>query len=482
MIPNTNAPTRNNFQINFFRYGRRGKNILLTTDHGGWVVLSEAEYLRILNYDIPEHLYDTLSSNGIILTEDNINSIIEKYKTRYERFFGGTSLHLVIPTIRCNQSCVYCHSNAVNPLSIEKTMDQKTADRVLDFIFQSPSPDIIIEFQGGESLMVFDCVKYVVSQAKKINEKIKKTLNFVIVTNLTLLKDDMIEFISKNKIKITTSLDGPRKLHNKNRQMFGGGDTYDHVIKNIEKLKKKGINVGMIMVTTRYSLSCWKEIIDEYIKHGQSDIRLGYIDYLGVARSTWNKIGYTIDEFLDFWKKSTDYIFSYHKKGVLLLESNIDIILKKLYNSFDPNFLDLRSPCGIIIGQLAYNYNGDIYSCDEGRSDEYYLLGNVKKNDIGSVLRSRKAKLLVTSSINENYLCDACVYKPFCGLCPVLTRAVKNRLFTAVHHDNHCKRVKFMFDYVIDKIINEPKDIKRLFLGIKLKNMLDSSLYRVVTR
>jgi uncharacterized protein len=474
--------TVKNFHLNFFRHSKRGDNVLLTTDHGGWLLISDDEYLKLLKHEVSHTLYADLVSNGIILTGDNINSVIEKYKKRYQIYYRGTSLHLVIPTSCCNHSCIYCHSNAVSPSLVEETMEQKTADKVLDFIFQSPSPHIIIEFQGGEPLLAFECVRYVVKKAQKLNKERKRILQFIIVTNLSLLQDEMIEFISKNKIKVTTSLDGPRQVHNKNRKMFGGGDTYDTVIEKINKLRSKNINVGMLMVTTRYSLPYWKEIIDEYLKHGQSNIRLKYLDYLGVAKNSWDKIGYTIDEFLDFWKKSVDYIFSLNKKGILIFESNVDLILKKLYSTSDPNFLDLRSPCGIVIGQLAYNYNGDIYSCDEGRSDRYYIMGNVKKDNYNRVLQSKKAKELVTSSINENHLCDACVYKPFCGLCPVLSRSVSNSLYTSVHRDNHCKLFKFIFDYVIDRIINAPKDIKRILLGLKLKNMLDSSLKSVITR
>lgn len=29
--------------------------------------------------------------------------------------------------------------------------------------------------------------------------------------------------------------------------------------------------------------------------------------------------------------------------------------------------MELRSPCGATMGQISYYYNGDIYTCDEGR-------------------------------------------------------------------------------------------------------------------
>jgi hypothetical protein len=42
-------------------------------------------------------------------------------------------------------------------------------------------------------------------------------------------------------------------------------------------------------------------------------------------------------------------------------------MLKKMLTTSDPNYVDTRSPCGAVIGQVAYNFDGKIYSCDEGR-------------------------------------------------------------------------------------------------------------------
>lgn len=430
----------------------------------------------MFKYELSDELYKVLLSKGIILTGENIKSVIEGYKKKFRYLYSGAILHLVIPTLQCNQKCLYCHSNAILPSLKEKKLDKSTADRILNFIFQSPSNYIQIEFQGGESLLNFDMVKYIVNKAFFLNKEKKKELKFEIVTNLTLLNDDIIEFLSQNKIGICTSLDGPKNIHDMNRKFIDGRGTYQNVTKMIAKLRRKNINVGLLMVTTRHSLPYWKEIVDEYVKFGQHTIRLKFLDFLGFAQPEWDQIGYTVEEFLDFWKKAVDYIFSLNKKGILMIESNVDLILKKLFAKTDPNFLDLRSPCGIVTGQLAYNYNGDIYSCDEGRSDKYYILGNVKKDNYKSIISSKKSKEFVSSSITENYLCDSCVYKPFCGVCPVLSRAETKSLLTTLPKDNHCKIFKFIFDQVFDKVINDYESIKKVFLGFVLKNILESSI------
>ncbi|WES33279.1 hypothetical protein P0092_16135 [Ruminiclostridium papyrosolvens DSM 2782] len=55
--------------------------------------------------------------------------------------------------------------------------------------------------------------------------------------------------------------------------------------------------------------------------------------------------------------------------------------------------MELRSPCGGSIGQLSCNYDGLIYSCDEGRMlaelvDAGFKLGNVFENGYKDLISS----------------------------------------------------------------------------------------------
>jgi len=60
-------------------------------------------------------------------------------------------------------------------------------------------------------------------------------------------------------------------------------------------------------------------------------------------------LGYTIEEFFDFYRKSMEYIIELNKKGVLFREQLTNIYLAKIFRPKDPNFMDNRSPCGACI-------------------------------------------------------------------------------------------------------------------------------------
>ncbi len=100
-------------------------------------------------------------------------------------------------------------------------MSPETAAIALDHVFRSPSQNIKIEFQGGEPLLNLDLIEHVVVAAEERNSTVGKNLGFVIATNLALLDDRVIEFCRSHEVFISTSLDGPADLHNRNRPRPG---------------------------------------------------------------------------------------------------------------------------------------------------------------------------------------------------------------------------------------------------------------------
>jgi hypothetical protein len=79
-----------------------------------------------------------------------------------------------------------------------------------------------------------------------------------------------------------------------------------------------------------------------------------------------------------------EYIIELNKRGVLFREQLTNIYLAKIFRPKDPNFMDNRSPCGACIGQVAYNYDGKIYSCDEGRmlgrmGDDNFMMAELQE-------------------------------------------------------------------------------------------------------
>lgn len=462
---------------NFYRRKRIDNKIILTTDHGTWMVLSEEQYQEFQEDDIDDKLYEDLEERGLIITTSNYEKIVKTYYKRYGSIEKGAGLHIIVPTIRCNLRCTYCHSEAASITEGKQfDMDENTLEKTLEFIFNSPNPNITIEFQGGEPLLNKPIVKKTLEYARKLNKKHNKNYRIALVTNLIAMDEELLDFFVEHKdvLSLCTSLDGPKEVHDMNRKYVNSNvGTYDKVTSWIRRCKEKGLNMGLLMVTTKYSLPYWKEIIDEYVKWGQTSIQIKPLDFLGYAAEVWDDIGYTMEEFLDFWVKCVDYMFELLDEGIVIGERYLNIAFRNLFYGTDVNFLDWGNPCGMVRGQIVYNYNGDIYCCDEARVLDNFIIGNVYEDNYVDLIKSNKVQDLIKTSILEGYYCDSCAYKPFCGVCPVLHFAQNGDYRIKLNKTNRCQKNRTILDYAFRKTIFEGDRVRKLLVGSMLKNKFD---------
>jgi len=138
----------------------------------------------------------------------------------------------------------------------------KTAKNAVKKIFQSPSPIVKIEFQGGEPTQNFEILKYIVEYAETLNLLYNKKVEFVICTNITLITLEMLAFLKKHNICISTSLDGNEILHNKNRPLQDNPDSYKIFIEKL-KLCREYLGIDMVsalMTTTIYNIDFFQSI------------------------------------------------------------------------------------------------------------------------------------------------------------------------------------------------------------------------------
>jgi uncharacterized protein len=447
------------YAFNNYRYKKMRGKYFVTTEDGSWAMLDKSDFGKMQKQKVEGKLFNLLENEGIIITKRNQDEIIRRTKQKYSFLSYGPSLHIVVVTLRCNMKCSYCQANSVPADAKGFDMDQKTAKKTVDFIFQSSSDCLTIEFQGGEPLLNFETVKYIIKYAKKLNIKHKKRLLFTIVTNLNAIDDTKLGYLLDNNVSICTSLDGPKMVHDCNRPLGKNSGSYDNVIRWSNKIgdgykKINSVHRKQALITiTKKALKYPEEIVDEYIKNGFEMIFLRYLTTLGSASSNWDDIGYTPEEFMAFWRQAIDYIIKINKNKIVIKERKVLLILQKLMSLPEGNqFADLRSPCGAAIGQLLYNHDGSIFICDEGRmvGNDIFKIGTVD-DSFPAVLTSNKTCAIISASVNDCFICDDCVYKPYCGLCPVCNYFEQGNIIAKIPETSRCKIYMAMFDYIVDK-------------------------------
>lgn len=412
-----------------------GHDYVLTNQVGEFLVLDRATLDCFARHRLQPtaDAYNDLKSKHFLLDDDSsaaVDLLALKTRTKFRRLADFTGLHIFVVTLRCEHSCPYCQ---VSRQSDDKTafdMSPGTAQKSLELVFRSPSPNIKIEFQGGEPLLNFPLIKSVVKHAKEMNDSHRRNLQFVIATNLALINEEILEFCRTHDIYISTSLDGPAELHNRNRPRHGN-DSHARAIEGIRRARNAlgRDHVSALMTTTKASLGRVREIIDEYVHHEFNGIFLRTLSPYGFAIKTKWYESYDASAWLKFYFDGLDYILELNRAGRPFIEYYAATILAKMLTPFEPGFVDLRSPAGIGIGAIVYNYDGDVYASDEGRmlaemGDKTFRLGNVHRNTYDEMILSDSLLTPLEESFAGSVpMCSDCAFEPYCGADPVFHHA-----------------------------------------------------------
>ncbi|WP_422931600.1 His-Xaa-Ser system radical SAM maturase HxsB [Singulisphaera sp. PoT] len=410
---------------------------VLTNFAGEYVVLPKETAAKFVRHelDVDSDAFQDLAARHFAMAGDSdvaLDLLAVKYRTKQSLLANFTSLFMFVVSLRCDHSCPYCQ---VSRQSLDRQaydMTPEAADRAIDFLFQSPAPAIKVEFQGGESLLNFPLISRVVEGVEARNRAEGRDIQFVIATNLSPITDEMLEYCREHGIFLSTSLDGPKALHNQNRPR-PGGDSHELAESGIHRAREflGHDGVAALMTTTAASLAYPKEIVDEYVRLGFSSIFLRPLSPYGFAVKTGLVRKYTVDEWLAFYRTTLDYIIELNHRGVPFREEYSSLILRKMLTPYPAAYVDLQSPAGIGISGLIFNYDGDIYASDEARmlaetGDRRFRLGNLMTDSFDDVMLSDTLLDVLSGTMTEGMpMCVDCGFQPYCGSDPVYHHATQ---------------------------------------------------------
>lgn len=452
----------------FVRFREVDGVFVVTNAQGDFILLTREEFKGFVEGTIEPgtEMYERLKRGNFLRAEFDVPAAVERLKRRKRFLQHGPNLHMLVVTLRCNETCVYCHASRAEMSATHTDMSKETAEQAVDFILQTPSPYVTIEFQGGEPLVNFPVVRHVIEYARERNQEVGKYLEFTMVSNLALMDEEKLAFLLDHKVQICTSIDGPEHLHDKQRKLVGGSafKAAVHWIKRInEAYGQRGLDpslyhVEALLTTTREALTRGREIVDTYAELGCRALFLRPVDPFGFMEKTGAKVEYPREEYLRFYRDTTDYIIEKNLQGTQILERYAAIFLTKILTGEDPNFLDIRSPSGAGIGAIAYNYDGLVFAGDEARmlhetGDDTFLLGRLGALTWNQLVSHPTLRALVlASNLDARPDCVNCAYNPYCGVCPVHTYKTQGSLVGRMRESTVCAVHKGIQDYLFTKI------------------------------
>lgn len=444
--------------IPFNSLGIKGRR-LVTNMLGGWDFLDTKEFGEFSSFSLRKDspLFKRLRARGLIMDENNCEGLINDYRNLNAHLFNDTSLHIAVVTTRCNLQCKYCQTSTVNGAD----MDHNAASRVLKYIYDVKNKAVTLELQGGEPLLNWEVSSFLIEHARKFNT-VDKDLRIAMVTNMTLLDDEKMAFLADNDVEVCASLDGPQDIHDKNRVFKNGKGTYELVLGNIRKMKKKfNRKVNLLPTITRYSLPRMKDIIDEYVRLEQDDIPLRPVNKIGVACSNWIDLGYSAEDFCLAYKNGMDYILALNKKGVIIRERTAKVILEKIINKRDPGYVELMNPCGAGRATIVYMPGGDCYPCDEARmvDESMFKLGNILNENYEDLMKKDNLIHLLEASI-INLWDHNSVFSPWIANCPVVNYALQKNIVPKIWCSPVHKIINYQIRYIFEKMLGSRQNFE----------------------
>lgn len=368
----------------------------------------------------------------------------------------------------CNLNCIYCFEHDKHPSMMSPETGITIIDKAYRKVSNSNGGKFMVNFFGGEPFLNWDCMKAIIDHANEKNYDIF----WGVTTNLTILTDEIIEYIDDNNIYLLVSADGLGYIHDKNRS-----GSYTKVMNNIQRLIKEGLG---IFVEIRMTIL--PEDIDKALDGVKMFIDMGFdnICPCPVTDVEWSE---------EDIKKLEQYNHDMMEYYVSLLndrESNRNFSIKNtdeiLTNVLEPS---IYKPLMCPIGSnkwCAFDTNGDIYPCHQlptsyQKFKDEQCLGNIYTGvDPGKLSNGKN----IAKYVKEQ--CTDCAGKSVCASgCPEENLRQTGNIDTP--SDGYCavqcalvKAVKQYQDKILGAENIRNKTINRLKENLKIKKYIDENL------
>lgn len=176
--------------------------------------------------------------NAGVLKEKPVTMIQHPYNNQLEEMLHTKLNRLVLQlTQQCNLRCHYCvysENYQGTRMHSGQYMSINTLRASIDFLAANSDhcEEVHIGFYGGEPLLRFDLIQEVFLYAERIFAN--KTVSYSMTTNAVMLSEEIIRSMVAHNVAIQISIDGPEKIHDKNRRNALGEGSFKKVIENLE--------------------------------------------------------------------------------------------------------------------------------------------------------------------------------------------------------------------------------------------------------
>jgi uncharacterized protein len=315
-------------------------------------------------------------------------------------------------TDKCNLDCHFCYQK--NKGSAES--NEKTLDKSIEFILANSTEDVEVTLWGGEPLLRFDLVKYVVEKYSHLNIRL--------ATNGYLLNKEITDFFIKHTDSIGVCLS------------VGAGKTPPEIY-GLTRINKLFAHV------VPGDLSKISDTVDMLYRQGIKKFQLGMAHLGEYTESDYETYRNEIKKILKRFRESF-----WEEDGIKIL--NWEDTLKTHFDS-RPACI---AYCGAGLNMIAIAPNGDIYPCDWFYDLKAYKIGNINDG-----FNAQRGLFVDINSNRSKYFdkCKGCKIENECRshMCLAENLTVNKSIYEPVF--STCKATMLERETVINEGVKHPQ-------------------------
>lgn len=377
-----------------------GKRLVIDPDNVFWAILPKGQG----------------AANGS--SREKMESIYKNVKEGLDRemndFRFGTDLTAIYidPTDRCNSNCPYCYVPAKIRKS-GKSMTKKELFLVLEKAaeyFKDRKKKAVIVFHASEPLLVKDILFEGI-------EKFNRNFKFGIQTNATLVEEEDVKFLKKNRVGMGISLDSSvGAVNNRLRRTWSSGGNFNKAVRAIEMFDGyEGLNV--ITTITKSNVTGLPDTVK--FLHSKK-VPCALLNPVRLTQKNSRALRPNEAQMSEYFIRAVDEAIrlSIGPGRQIIIGNFANVILSIIAPTARRLMCDI-SPCGGGRTFLTITASGDMIPCGEFIGLKGFSGGNIFKTGIKKAVQStpfNKIRERIVEKISE---CKECIFRNICGApCP----------------------------------------------------------------
>ncbi len=398
--------TKNNYNHRLYAFSRLGKYFVLDTYTGSSFEVDEPVY-RYIHDGIPsqegregvEEIYELLDNPP---SREKILEIVENLERRTHRALCLNVTHT------CNLACRYCFASQGTYGGPKAIMSKEVAKASIDWLMSSNAKTVDIDIFGGEPLLAWHLVVFILEYGTKQASLTNKKIRFSLTTNGTLLTRDKIELLNQYNVNLTLSIDGD-KWHNDIFRIFPDRrGTFDKIIENFLMVEqtRKGKNYYIRGTYTKWTLD-FSNTVKYLADLGFKVISMEPVTGNGMP---WHITLKDIPQIEKEYEKLSYIFLEYARNNKPFMFYHFD-----LHRVNPPSLVRRFTACGAGLEYMAIAPDGTIYPCHQFDGVQEFDMGNIMNIRPGEQPRQEIRNIFIHANALRKNPCINCPFRALCG-------------------------------------------------------------------